>query len=146
MKTVEQVLASKQAGVATIGPDGTVLEALQLMAERGVGALVVAEDATVRGLISERDYAGKVALEGRSSKQTPVREIMTAKVICVAPDQSMDGCMALMTEKRIRHLPVVVDRQLVGIISIGDVVKAVIEEQQFTIEQLTHYIQGEGAH
>ncbi len=142
MKTVRELLGEKGHSVYTIAPDASVFEALQKMSDRDVGALVVLEDGEVVGLISERDYARKVILKGKFSKDIPVRDIMSAKVICVGAKQRVDACMALMTEKRVRHLPVLENGQLAGIISIGDVVKAVIEHQQFTIEQLEHYITG----
>ena len=117
-----------------------MLDALRLMAEKEVGALVVLENERLAGIFSERDYARKVILHGKSSKDTPVREIMTAKVVYVRPEQSVEECMALMTDKRIRHLPVLQDQRVIGVISIGDVVKEVISEQRFVIEQLEQYI------
>jgi CBS domain-containing protein len=143
MKTVRQILDAKGSSVLTVAPDTSVFEALGLMARQDVGALVVVEGDTIRGLLSERDYARKVILKGKRSADTPVREIMTPEVICVSPKQKTDACMALMTKKHIRHLPVLEEESLVGIISIGDVVKAIIDEQQFTIEQLHHYITGQ---
>jgi len=143
MKTVRHVLDVKGSEVYTIGPDASVLQALERLAEKDVGALVVTEtDGRIVGMLTERDYARKVALLGRLSRDTPVRDIMTREVICVAPEQQVDTCMALMTRKRFRHLPVVVDQRLSGIVSIGDVVKAIMDEQQFAIEQLEHYIMG----
>ena len=142
MKTVRQMLGGKGYTVHTIGPEAPVFEALQKMADEDVGALVVVEHGEVVGLLSERDYARKVILQGKSSKETPVRDIMSRRVVCVSSQQRMDSCMALMTEKRVRHLPVLENEQLAGVISIGDVVKAIIEDQQFTIEQLEHYIRG----
>ena len=142
MKTVKKILADKGDGVYTISPDATVLEALQEMADRNVGALVVLSEGEVVGLVSERDYARKVILKGRFSKDIQVHEIMTRKVVCASSKHKMDACMAIMTEKRVRHLPILENGQLAGIISIGDVVKAIIEDQQFTIEQLEHYITG----
>ena len=142
MKTVKKILADKGDGVYTISPDATVLEALQEMADRNVGALVVLSEGEVVGLVSERDYARKVILKGRFSKDIQVHEIMTHKVVCASSKHKMDACMAIMTEKRVRHLPILENGQLAGIISIGDVVKAIIEDQQFTIEQLEHYITG----
>ena len=144
MKTVRQLLGSKGHVVYTIAPDATVLEALQRMADRDVGALVVLRDGEVAGLISEREYARSVILKGRFSKDTPVYEIMRDQVVCIAPTQKVDACMALMTENRVRHLPVLENGQLAGVISIGDVVKAIIEDHAFTIEQLEHYIRGGG--
>ncbi len=142
MKTVRQILGAKGHTVFTIGPDATVYEALQQLAEHDVGALVVTEEGEVVGLVSERDCARKLVLLGKLTKDTPVREIMTKEVICVGSKQSADGCMALMSEKRVRHLPVLENGQLAGMISIGDVGKAIIEEHESTIEQLEHYIKG----
>jgi CBS domain-containing protein len=143
MKTVQDVLKGKGAAVLTIRPDATVYDAVASMAEHDVGALVVlGDDGKLAGLISERDYARKIILAGRASRQTRVEDIMTREVMCVAPGQRIDSCMALMTRKHVRHLPVLENDQLAGIISIGDVVKAIIEDQQFTIEQLEHYITG----
>jgi len=142
MKTVRQVLGGKGYTVHSIGPETSVFEALQKMADEDVGALVVVEQGELVGLLSERDYARKVILAGKSSREVPVRDIMSRPVVCVGSEQRMDACMALMTEKRVRHLPVLENEQLAGIISIGDVVKAIIEDQQFTIEQLEHYIRG----
>ncbi|MBW1685290.1 MAG: CBS domain-containing protein [Deltaproteobacteria bacterium] len=142
MKTVRQILGAKGHTVLTIGPDATVYEALQELAAHDVGALVVTEEGEVVGLFSERDYARKLVLLGRPSKETPVREIMTKEVICVGSKQTVDGCMALMTEKKVRHLPVLENEQLAGIISMRDVVKATIEDREATIEQLEHYIKG----
>ena len=116
---------------------------MQLMADKDIGALLVIEEGNVVGIFSERDYARKVILHGKSSKETLVREIMTSRVISVNIDQSIEECMAVMTEKRIRHLPVLEAGKLVGVISIGDVVKEIIAEQEFVIEQLGHYISGE---
>jgi CBS domain-containing protein len=144
MKTVKHILEAKGSEVHTIGPDDSVLDALERMAEREVGALVVTEaSGQIVGLLSERDYARKVVLLGRLSKDTPARDIMTSEVVCVAPDQSTDTCMGLMTQKHIRHLPVVSEDRLVGIVSIGDVVKAVIDDQKFAIDELQHYIMGD---
>ena len=142
MKTVREILNAKGDSVLTVAPDASVFEALDLMADRDVGALVVVEGEAICGLLSERDYARKVILKGKRSPDIPVREIMTSEVICVSPEQKPEACMALMTEKHIRHLPVLEEGRLVGIVSIGDVVKAIIHDQQFTIEQLHHYITG----
>ena len=142
MRTVRQLLGGKGDLVHTIGPDESVLDALKAMAEHDIGALVVVEDGSVVGLLSERDYARKVILKGRFSKDVRVREIMTSTVVCVGPGQRIDACMSLMTTRRVRHLPVLEAGQLAGLVSIGDVVKAIIEEQQFEIEQLEHYITG----
>ena len=145
MKTVTHILEAKGSDeIHTIGPNDSVLDALERMAEKEVGALVVPEaSGAIVGLLSERDYARKVVLLGRVSKETQTRDIMTAEVVCVSPEQSVDTCMGLMTSKHIRHLPVVSEKRLVGIISIGDVVKAIIEDQQFAIDELQHYIMGE---
>ena len=140
MKTVKEILQAKPQKVLSISPDASVLDALKLMAEKEVGALVVLEGQRLAGIFSERDYARKVILHGKSSKDTAVREIMTPKVVCVKPEQSVEECMALMTDKRVRHLPVLQDKIVIGVISIGDVVKEVISEQKFMIEQLEHYI------
>lgn len=140
MKTVQQILESKSLKLLAVSPDATVYDALKLMAEKEVGALLVLEDEHLAGIFSERDYARKVILHGKSSKETRVQEIMTAKVVCVAPLQTMDQCMALMTDKRVRHLPVIDNNKVVGIISIGDAIKEVIADQQFQINQLEQYI------
>ena len=140
MKTVEQMLEGKGRRLLSVAPGATVYEALKLMAEHEVGALVVLDGERLVGIFSERDYARKVILFGKSSKETLVREIMTDKVLCVRPDQTVDQCMALMTDKRVRHLPVLDHKKVTGVISIGDVVKEVISEQRFMIEQLENYI------
>jgi len=144
MKTAANLLKSKaHQSVHTITPDASVFDAIQLMADKNIGALLVMEAGAVAGIITERDYARKIVLMSRSSKQTPVREIMTSAVMYVRPDQTIEECMVLMTENRLRHLPVIDDGTLLGIISIGDLVKDIIAEQRFTIEQLEHYISGE---
>jgi CBS domain-containing protein len=140
MKTVEQMLEGKAQRLLCVPPEATVYDALQLMAQADVGALVVLDGERLAGIFSERDYARKVILFGKSSKETLVREIMTEKVLCVRPDQTVDQCMALMTDKRVRHLPVLDHKRVTGVISIGDVVKEFISEQRFMIEQLEHYI------
>jgi CBS domain-containing protein len=143
MKTVGDLLRTKGDKVWSIGPDATVYEALAVMAEKDVGALLVLDNAgQLVGVLSERDYARKVVLKGKTSRETRVREIMTEKVVGVRPDQTIEECMALMTNKRIRHLPVLEGGRLAGVISIGDVVKAIISEQEFVIEQLENYITG----
>lgn len=142
MKIVEQLLSVKSSDIWSIDPDALVFDAITLMAEKGIGALLVVKDQRVVGILSERDYARKVLLKGRSSRQTPVRDIMTADVIFASPEQTVEECMGLMTNKRIRHLPVMAGDRLVGVISIGDLVKAVIADQQETIEQLESYIRG----
>ena len=142
MTTVKQILDTKGYAVWSIHPQESVFTAIQHMAEQEVGALVVLEGNAVVGIISERDYARKVILKGRAAHETAVRDIMTPHVICVRLDQSIEECMTIVTERRIRHLPVLDSGQLVGIISIGDLVKTIIAEQQFVIEQLEHYISG----
>lgn len=142
MKTVRQVLEAKGSAVHGASPETSVYDALRLMAEHDVGALVVTEGRRLVGILSERDYARKVVLLGRVSKDTPVRDIMTSEVVCVGPQDSVEACMSLMTQRRIRHLPVLEAGTLVGLVSIGDVVKSIIGEQQFAIEQLEQYIQG----
>ena len=146
MKTVSQILHTKGAAdVHVIGPDETVLEAIRRMAEKGIGALVVKEGESIVGMVTERDYARKVILMGRNSDQTAVREIMSPTVLYVRPQQSNEDCMALMANSRVRHLPVMDHGRLVGLISMGDLVKDIISDQQFTIEQLEHYISGQHA-
>ena len=143
MTTVAQILKSKSdQSVATIAPDAAVFEAVKQMAERNVGALVVLEGEKIAGIISERDYARKVALMARSSRETLVREVMTAPVMTVRPDQTNEECMALMTQHRLRHLPVMEGGRMVGVVSIGDLVKDIISEQKEIIQQLEHYIAG----
>ena len=144
MTTVAEILKSKaDARVHSIGPDASVFEAVKLMAQVNVGALVVVEHEQVVGIVTERDYARKVALLDRSSRDTPTRDIMTSPVMYVPPRHTSDQCMALMTESRLRHLPVMDDGKLIGIISIGDLVKDILSEQKFIIEQLEHYITGQ---
>jgi len=144
MKSVAQVLKSKpEQNVETIAPATSVFDAVRLMAEKNIGALLVMEGQTIAGMLTERDYARKIILMGRSSKETRVRDVMTSPVMYVRPDQTNEECMALMTDNRVRHLPVVDNGKLVGLISIGDLVKDIISEQKFIIEQLEHYISGE---
>jgi len=146
MTTVAEILKSKaDPAVYAAAPSDTVYSALRLMADKGIGALLVKEGDTIVGIFTERDYARKVALLGRTSDQTRVRDVMTDAVLFVEPSQTTDACMQLMTSKRLRHLPVMDGGQLVGLISIGDLVKQIISEQQFTIAQLEHYIHG-GVH
>lgn len=140
MRTVRQLLEAKSPEVIAIGPEAPVIEAIRLMAERGIGALLVMDGARLAGILSERDYARKIVLQGRSSRDTPVRDIMTAEVVTVAPADSIDRCMQLVTDRRIRHLPVVDAGAVVGVLSIGDLVKTVIELQQRDIDQLQRYI------
>ncbi len=140
--TVKEILSEKGHEIWSISPDTTVFDALRSMSEKGVGALVVLENGKVVGVFSERDYARKVTLAGKSEKTLPVKEIMTKRVVFVKPENTTEECMALMTDKHIRHLPVVVDDELVGIISIGDIVNAIISKQEYVIEQLGNYITG----
>jgi len=142
MQTVRQVLQGKGREVWTIGPETSVYDALALMADKGIGALVVTQGPAVVGLISERDYARNVVLQGRKSRETPVGEIMTTKVACVGPEETVQHCMSIMTEMRVRHLPVMDGETLTGLVSIGDLVKAIIEEQEALIEHLVRYING----
>lgn len=143
MTTVAEILKSKAtAHVYGVSPDDTVLEALRVMAREGIGALLVMEGEKIAGIFTERDYARKMVLLGRSSGDTPVREIMTRAVRFVHPEQSTDECMALMTENRVRHLPVVKDNVVIGLVSIGDLVKHIISQQQFVIAQMEQYITG----
>ena len=140
MKTVKQILDTKGDQVWSITPDQSVFDALKLMGEKEIGALAVMEGDKLVGIISERDYARKVILKGRTSRDTLIKEIMTAQVIAIHLAQTVEECMELMTEKRIRHLPVVEQDRLIGMVSIGDLVKSIIDEQQFMIEQLETYI------
>ena len=142
MKTVKQVLQAKGNNIWSLSPDASVFDAIKLMADNNVGALLVVEEGKLVGIISERDYARKVFLRGKSSKETAVKEIMTDKVIYVRPEQTVEDCMAIMTNKRIRHLPVLENDQLVGIISIGDLVREIMAEQEYTIHLLEQYITG----
>ena len=145
MTSVAQLLKTKpnNTTVFTVGADDSVYDAIKLMAEKGIGALVVTDGDSIAGIVTERDYARKVVLMDRSSKATPVRDIMSKAVRFVRPDQTTDDCMALMTERRMRHLPVIENERLIGMVSIGDLVKNIIAEQQFTIQQLEFYIHGE---
>lgn len=140
MQTASDILRIKGNEVWSIQPDETILSAMRLMATREVGALLVMENDKLIGIITERDYARKVALENRSSKDALVREIMSTRVLCARPDQTVNECMALMSDKRARHLPVLDHKHVIGIISIGDLVKSIITEQQFEIEALQYYI------
>jgi CBS domain-containing protein len=142
MITVRDILQSKGRDVLSIAPEATVYEALKIMAEKNVGALIVLEGESVAGIMSERDYARKVILHGKSSREMRVGEIMTAKIYYVRPEQDIHECMEEMTDKHVRHLPVLEDERLVGIISIGDVVKAIIADQESTIRLLESYITG----
>lgn len=140
MRTVRYVLRKKGHNVWTISPDATVFEALQLMDQKAVGSLVVIEAGQMVGIFTERDYARKLILRGKFSKDTVVREVMVQQVIAVHPDQAIEECMALMTDRRVRHLPVIEHGQLIGLISIGDLVKDIIEDQEFMIGQLENFI------
>ena len=140
MKTVKQLLAEKAGAPVTVSPDTKVFDALKLMAEKNVGSVLVVVQGKLVGIMSERDYARKVTLFGKSSKELAVQAIMTEKVFYVTPSQTVPECMAVMTDKHIRHLPVLDGDRIVGVVSIGDVVKETISEQQFIIQQLEHYI------
>ena len=140
MTTLKMLLKGKGHDVWSVHPDDTVLDAIKMLAEKDIGALIVTKDDKPVGIFTERDYARNVYLKGKSSLDTAVRDVMVAPVICVKPDQTVDECMALMTAKRFRHLPIMDGDELVGMVSIGDLVKSVIAEQQFTIEQMEQYI------
>lgn len=142
MTTVQQLLDEKGRSVWSIHPDDSVFDAIQMMANKDVGSLVVIENDKPVGIFTERLYARNVFLKGRSSPETQVRDIMRTRVVYARPGQTVEECMAVMTEKRVRHLPVLEDARLVGIVSIGDLVKSIIAKQKFTIEQLEHYISG----
>ena len=143
MKTlIRNILQTKSSTVHSISPEASVLDALRQMEETNVGALIVMDGGKLVGIVSERDYARKVILKGRTSSDTSVNDIMSTKVICATPDQTVEECMAVMTAKAVRHLPVLDQKAVVGIVSIGDLVKAIIGEQQFMIEQLENYIHG----
>ena len=142
MLRIKYLLATKSKTIWSIGPDEPVLHAIRMMSDKQIGALPVMQSDELLGIVSERDYARKVILMGRSSADTPVAQIMTSPVITISPEDTAHRCMELMTEKRIRHLPVIEKNKLIGMISIGDLVKAVIEEQQQTIVQLERYIAG----
>jgi CBS domain-containing protein len=142
MKTLANLLDAKGHAVHAVGPDDPVLQAIRVMAENHVGALLVMQGAALEGIISERDYARKVVLKGRSSADTPVRDIMSAPVITISPDSGVDEAMRSMTQHRIRHLPVVATGRVVGVVSIGDLVKSVIDDQRHLIEDLETYIRG----
>jgi len=142
MTTIKQVLDRKGHDVLTVRPEDTVLHALEQMAGRNVGAVIVTENDAPVGIFTERDYARSVILKGRSSPTTPVRDVMSAELIFVRPEQTVDECMAIMSDKRFRHMPVLHEGKLAGIVSIGDLVKTIIDQQEFTIEQLKGYIGG----
>jgi CBS domain-containing protein len=143
MKTVAELLKAKPARVVSVAPEMTVLEAIKVLAREDVGAAIVMSGSRLAGILSERDYTRKVILQGRASNTTRVQEIMTANVVCVNPRTSARECMALMTDKQIRHLPVVEDSRVIGMVSIRDIVGDIIADQDFTIEQLEHYISGQ---
>jgi CBS domain-containing protein len=140
--TVRTILKNKGATVHHVSPDTSVFDALRMMAEANVGALLVMDGSRLAGIISERDYARKIVLKGRASPDTPVSAIMSSKVLCARPDHTVEQCMGMMTAKAVRHLPVLENKTVIGIVSIGDLVKAIIGEQQFVIEQLESYIHG----
>lgn len=142
--TVRDVIKAKGHDVFSIDPDASVFDALTLMADKNIGAVLVVDGERTLGIFTERDYSRQVVLKGRASRETPVRDVMTARVVYVTPDQSMDDCMALMTKMRCRHLPVVEAGHVAGVLSVGDVVKAVISDKQFLIEQLENYITSGG--
>ena len=142
MRTVRQLLEAKAPEVFAIGPDAPVIDAIRLMAEKRIGALLVMQAGKLAGIVSERDYARKIVLQGRSSRDTPVRDIMTADVVSIGLDDTTDRCMQLVTDQRIRHLPVLDGGSVLGVVSIGDLVKAVIEDQQVELDQLQRYIAG----
>ena len=142
MRTVRDILQFKGETVWSVGPDDTVLHALGVMAEHEIGAVLVLEGDAVLGILTERDYARKVVLAGRSSKQSAIREVMTHDVICVEPERTIDECLAIMSEERVRHLPVLDGKHLTGLVSIGDLVRATISEQEQVIEHLQTYIAG----
>ncbi len=142
MATVRQILDAKGHDVATIGPDATVYNAIKKLADENIGSLVVMDDEKIVGIVTERDYARNVILKGKASPTTLVKDIMSTRVVCVGPEQSVEECMAVMTDKAIRHLPVLESKRLVGMVSIGDLVKSIIGDQKFIIDQLEHYISG----
>lgn len=142
MRSVQDILDSKGSDVWSVKPDDIIFDAIKLMADKGIGALLVMEDDKLVGIVTERDYARKVVLEGKSSREARIHEVMTSKILCVSPERTIDECMALMTDKRIRHLPVLDHKRVVGFVSIGDLVKAVISEQKILIDQLQNYISG----
>ena len=142
MRTVQQLIDDKGHDIQSIHPDDSVFDAIQKMANANIGSLIVIEDDRPVGIFTERDYARNVILKGKSSPTTKVREIMTTRVIFVQPEQTVEHCMAIMTDKHIRHLPVLRDEKLIGMISIGDLVKSIIADQKYTIEQLEQFIHG----
>ncbi len=144
MRNVRELLEQKGTAIFSVRPEVTVFATLQLMAEKEIGAVLVLEADRLVGMFSERDYARQVILKGKASKDTPVRDVMTARVTYIRPEQTVEDCMALMTDKHVRHLPVLDQGKVIGLVSIGDIVKAVISEKQFIIEQLENYISSGG--
>ena len=142
MTTIRQLLREKGHKIYSVGPDSTVYDAIRMMADENIGSLLVMEGGKIVGIITERHYARNVVLKGRTSPATRVRDIMESDVLYVQPDQSVEECMAIMTDKRVRHLPVIEQGKEFGLVSIGDLVKSIISDQKFTIEQLEHFIQG----
>ena len=142
MTTIAQLLNTKGDQIWSVEPKATIFEALEIMSEKEIGALLVMEDGKLKGIFSERDYARKVILKGKSSKETPVGELMTKKVFYIDSQKTINDCMAMMTAKRIRHVPVIEDNQVMGIVTIGDVVNQIISEQEVTINHLENYITG----
>lgn len=143
MTTINDLLRDKSADIYTVGPDDSVYDALQMMADKNIGAVLVMDQGNLVGLLSERDYARKLILANRSSRDTAVRDVMTSRVAYVAPTKEVEECLALMTDKRFRHLPVMDNGKLVGLVSIGDLVKAIIADKQYIIKQLESYISGQ---
>lgn len=142
MTTAQQLLDEKGHDVSSIRPDDSVFDAIEKMADENIGSLIVLEEGKLVGIITERHYARSVILKGKTSALTPVRDIMSTRVVCARPEQSVEECMAVMTERGVRHLPVLERKQVIGMVSIGDLVKSIIGDQKFIIEQLEHYIQG----
>jgi len=140
MRPIKQLLVGKPRSIVSVAPDNTVYEALTILAEKDIGALLVMDGDELLGIFSERDYARRVVLQGKTSRETLVKDVMTARVMCVKPEQTTEEAMALMTEKRCRHLPVIEHGKVVGVVSIGDLVKEIISEQEFLIQQLETYI------
>ncbi len=145
MTTIRQLLREKGHKVHSVGPDDTVYDAIRKMADENIGSLLVMEDGRTVGIVTERHYARNVALKGRASPATPVRDIMEDKVLYAQPDLSVEQCMAIMTDKKVRHLPVIEQEKLVGLVSIGDLVKSIISDQKFIIDQLEHFVRGAAA-
>jgi CBS domain-containing protein len=142
MTTVQQLLDGKGHDVTSVRSMDSVFDAIKIMADENIGSVIVMEEGKLGGILTERHYARNVTLKGKMSAKTPVKDIMSTRVICARPDQSVEECMAVMTARRVRHLPVLDKKQVVGMVSIGDLVKSIISGQKFTIEQLEHYIQG----